>query len=230
MISNQLMNNNQKTYVRLSPSAVEALERCPRCFWLHYNRGIDQPEGIVSRLANRFDAVLKNYFNIYRQINEMPPMIKGKVEGKLENPFQEIYFYNHNEKYDFYGKLDECLVTDDGKYTPIDFKTSSSDPRKKEIFPAYQNQMDAYAFLLEANNKKTTGLSQLIYFYPDQGRGLHNGFPMVVHIVTVKTNPQSAKNKFLNAIEVLEKDIPQSSLNCPFCRWYDRVGAELGKK
>lgn len=44
----------------LSHTGLETLERCPRCFWLQYKKGIRQPEGIVSRLANRFDTVLKD--------------------------------------------------------------------------------------------------------------------------------------------------------------------------
>lgn len=37
-----------------------SLFECLRCFWLQYKKGIRQPEGIVSRLANRFDTVLKD--------------------------------------------------------------------------------------------------------------------------------------------------------------------------
>lgn len=143
----------KKDKIWLSPSGVEGMKRCPRCFWLQYHKRIRQPEGIVSRLANRFDKVVKSYFDIYRKTGELPPMIEGQVDGKLENPFNETYFYNHDDKYGFYGKLDECLVTADKKYTPIDHKTSSSDPRQKETLSAYQSQLDAYSFLLELNKK-----------------------------------------------------------------------------
>ena len=156
----------KKDKIWLSHSGIEGLKRCPRCFWLQYRKRIRQPEGIVSRLANRFDKVIKNYFDIYREIGELPPMVEGQIEGKLEKPFTEVYFYHHDNKYGFYGKLDDCLVTSDGKYTPIDHKTSSSDPREKDVFPAYQSQLDAYSFLLEINKKKTTGIGQLIYFHP----------------------------------------------------------------
>jgi len=58
----------------LSPTGIEGMNRCPRCFWLQYRKRIRQPEGIVSRLANRFDKIIKNYFDIYREIGELPPM------------------------------------------------------------------------------------------------------------------------------------------------------------
>src|SRR3989338_5607267 len=138
----------------LSHSGLETQERCPRCFWLQYNRRIYQPEGIVSRLANRFDIAIKNYFNVFPPLGELPPMVKGKLQGRLENPFQEKYFYRVNEKYGFLGKLDECLINDKGEYIPIDFKTASSDPRDRETLAAYQSQIDDYIFLMEKEGKK----------------------------------------------------------------------------
>jgi len=220
------MRNSQK--IRLSPSALESLNRCPRCFWLHRNKGIIQPEGIVSRLANRFDIILKNYSDTYRKIGKLPPIMEGRVEGRLENPFQEKYFYNYNDKYTFEGRLDDCLIGDDEKYTPIDFKTSSSDPREKiEVLPAYQNQMDSYTFLLEENGKKTSGESHLIFVYPEHSDNLHSGFPMLIHIVTLKTNPEAVKARISKAVEILEGEMPDSSPDCPFCRWYREVGEEL---
>lgn len=211
----------------LSPTGIEGMNRCPRCFWLQYRKRIRQPEGIVSRLANRFDKIIKNYFDIYREIGELPPMIEGQVEGKLEKPFTETYFYHYNSQYGLYGKLDDCLVTADGRYTPIDHKTSSSDPREKDTLSAYQNQLDMYAFLLEENNKKTSGIGHLIYFYPRDGKNLHQGFPMLVYVETLKTNPDNARKELLKAISILEGDMPEPSENCPFCKWYDKVKDEF---
>lgn len=204
----------------LSHSGIELLERCPRCFWLQYNKGMYQPEGIVSRLANRFDVVIKRYFDLYRPLGALPPMVEGKVEGKLQCPFQEIYFHRLNEKYGIKGKLDECLVRSDGLHTPVDYKTSSSDPNGKDLLPAYQAQLDAYAFLLESNGKPTSGIGHLIYFYPTESRDLHNGFPMQVTIKTLQTDPLAAHERFQKAIAVLEDSIPGPSGDCPFCAWH----------
>lgn len=141
--------------VWLSHTSLEVLQRCPRCFWLQVRKGIRQPEGIVSRLANRFDVVVKNYFDSYRVKNKFPPMVDGKLPGNLQNPFVEKYFVRINDKFGFYGKLDECLVDDEGKHSPVDFKTSSSDPREKETLDAYKSQIDDYVFLISENEKKS---------------------------------------------------------------------------
>lgn len=219
------MKNGKKKW--LSHSGIEVLARCPRCFWLKYKKGIYQPEGIVSRLANRFDIVLKNYFNIYRPLGELPPMVKDKLVGKLENPFQEKYFADINSQYGLYGKLDECLVTEKREFIPVDFKTASSDPRGRETLAAYQSQIDDYLFLLEATGKKTPRCGYLIYFFPDEGKDLHDGFPMVIHITKLSGDPERTKERIKKAIPVLEGPMPQSSKSCPFCTWFDNVQEEI---
>lgn len=213
------MSKDGRTW--LSHTSLEVLERCPRCFWLQVNKGIRQPEGIVSRLANRFDGVIKNYFDKYRGQNTLPPMIDGKIPGKLQSPFVEKYFVRINDKYGFYGKLDECLVDEDGKLSPVDFKTSSSDPREKEILAAYQAQIDDYVFLQKENGKEVTGEGYLIYFYPDLGEELHDGFPMIVHIQKLIGDPSKTTKKIENAIKVLEDEMPAANTECVFCKYIE---------
>lgn len=213
----------------LSHSGIETMQRCPRCFWLQYKRGLRQPEGIVSRLANRFDIILKNHFDEYRKRGEMPPLVKGKLEGRLELNFQEKYFVRINEKYGFLGKLDECLINDEGAYVPVDFKTASSDPRQKETLAAYQSQIDDYNFIIRDSGKKIAGYGYLVYVYPDESKELHKGFPMIIHVVKLEGNPENTLARINDAIEVLNGLLPASSENCPFCKWYIAMKSELGE-
>ena len=168
-------------------------------------------------LASCYNSVIKKYLDAYRP--NLPPLVEKLLEGTLEDPFQEKYFYRHSDGYGYLGKLDECLVLSDTRRSPVDHKTSSSDPREKETLSAYQDQLNAYAWLLEENGKKTSGVGHLIYFYPDHADDLEKRFPMVVHISTLKTNPDAAKRKFLHALDVLESAMPHSAPDCPFCSW-----------
>lgn len=206
----------------LSHTALEEMNRCPRCFWLSYKEKIKLPEGIQSRLANRFDIVLKRYFDGYRKKNKLPPIIEKQLTGKLENPFKEKYFYRFNDHYGFYGKLDECLIDDD-KYIPIDFKTASSDPRQKAILDAYQHQIDEYIYLLENNHRSTKRFGYLIFFYPELSDEVHHGFPMVMHIEKVAAHPEKVPLRIEKAIKILESSIPDPADDCPFCNWFEKV-------
>jgi len=213
----------------LSPTSINNSKRCPRCFWLQFHKNIRQPEGIVSRLANRFDKIIKQYFDLYRPLGQLPPMIEREVDGKLQHPFQETYFYSYNDNYGLLGKLDECLITDQGKYTPIDHKTSSSDPNVHSLIPAYQLQLDTYALLLEKNYRPPSGFGHLIYFYPSDSKKLHHGFPMQITVKTLKTPPQNAFTEFLKAIKILEGKMPQSAKDCPFCNWHKEMKKHIKK-
>lgn len=206
----------------LSHTAIEMINRCPKCFWLKYNKKIYQPQGIVSRLANRFDIVLKNYFDSYREIGILPPMIEGKIKGILQSPFQERYYHKIDGQYGFYGKLDECIIQDN-LYVPIDFKTTSSDPREKEIMEAYQHQIDEYIYLMEVNKKKTTGYGYLIFFFPEFNNEVHNGFPMIMEIVKVEAHPELVEKRIQKAIDILKNPIPDSNPECEYCKWFSSV-------
>ncbi len=207
----------------LSASSLETLNRCPRCFWLQVNLKIYQPEGIVSRLANRFDGVIKRYFDLYRGTPSLPPLVAGQMEGKLESPFQEKYFAHINERYGFLGKLDECLVRPDNHFTPVDHKTASSDPNTRDLIPAYQFQLDSYAWLLDQNRKPSSGVGHLVYFYPAEGDKLHQGFPMQITVKTLTTNPSRVRPRIDQAIEILDGSLPESAPDCPFCQYVETV-------
>jgi hypothetical protein len=213
----------QNKLIWLSHTAIESINRCQRCFWLSYKQKIKLPEGIQSRLANRFDIVIKKYFDFYRNKGELPGVIKNKINGYLESPFKEKYFYQFNDKYGFLGKLDECIVDGDGDYIPVDFKTSSSDPRTKPVLDAYQNQIDEYVFLLEKNKKSTKKFGYLIFFYPDLSDRLHEGFPMIIHIEKITAYPEKVTSRIEKAVKILENDIPANSTDCEFCGWFNQV-------
>jgi len=219
----QVEQAGQKKIKWLSHSALEELHRCPRCFWLSHKEGIRQPEGIQSRLANRFDIILKKYFDSYRVKGKLPPLVDGKIKGRLQNPFRERYYFRFDDDYGFYGKLDECLIDDEGNHIPVDFKTASSDPREKETLSAYQNQIDEYLFLMEENGKKVANFGYLIYFFPEMSIELTNGFPMVIHIVKIERKVKDIKKRIEAAVKILQGPIPQSSPECVFCNWFGKV-------
>jgi len=221
---NQAINKGgQKKIKWLSHTALEEMHRCPRCFWLSYREGIKLPEGIQSRLANRFDIILKKYFDSYRVKGKLPPIVDGKIKGRLQNPFRERYYFRFDDDFGFYGKLDECLIDESDNHIPVDFKTASSDPREKETLSAYQNQIDEYLFLMEENGKKVANFGYLIYFFPEMTIELTNGFPMVIHIVKIERKIKDIKKRIGAAIKILQEPIPESSAECVYCNWFGKV-------
>lgn len=67
----------------LSPSTLGLYKNCPRCFWLHINKGHKRPNGIFPSLPGGMDLVIKKYFDKYG--DSLPLEIVGKVrDGERE--------------------------------------------------------------------------------------------------------------------------------------------------
>lgn len=153
--------------------------------------------------------------------------MSGKLEGRLQNPFQEAYFYQIDSRYGFFGKLDECLVATNGTLIPVDFKTASTDPRDKEILSAYTSQIDDYTFLLQKNRRSVAGFGYLVFFYPETSPTLHERFPIAVEVKRVDGHPEQTEERLQRALAVLEGPIPGPGVDCPFCSWRSHVGTIL---
>ena len=67
----------------LSPSSLNLLEECPRCFYLQVVNKIRRPRGPMSSIPIKMDSIIKKYFDIYRNKGILPPLIKNKVKGVL---------------------------------------------------------------------------------------------------------------------------------------------------
>ncbi len=205
--------------ISLSNSTLNLFLECPRCFWLHFNKKIARPRGIFPTLPTGMDSVIKNYFNHYRNLGELPPLIAGKVEGKLANISLNLNFIDSNLDLKITGKLDECLFLNDGIYIPLDHKTRSSLPNNVEYSQNYyQNQMDTYTLLLQKNGYSTRNQAYIVYYSPATGE-LHKGVPFEVEVHSIPTNPEKAFWHFKSAKACLDGELPESNPKCEFCLW-----------
>jgi len=217
--------------IKLSPSSLNIFLECPRCFWLDKNKGIKRPRGIFPSLPGGMDLVIKDYFDKYRIKDELPPEIKGKVEGKLFNNLALLKKWRSwrttNLLYEdkpsnalLSGALDDCLVDGD-YYIPLDYKTRGS-ALKWNPAKYYQNQLDCYCLMLESNGYRTNGIAYLLYYYPRIVE--ENGVvKFEVKPFKIETNIETAKRTVKNAVELLsKKDMPQPGPNCEYCNWLEK--------
>lgn len=204
--------------IKLSASTLNLFLECPRCFWLHINKNIRRPEKPVATITTGLDRVIKEYFNQYRKQGRLPPLLEGKIPGKLISSLPNwLEFVDRSHDAKLYGYLDECLEIDNNLYAVLDHKTRGSIP--ENTHPAYQLQMDVYTFLLEKNNYPTKRLAYLVYYIPKEGL-LHNGFQFHLHITEVKTEPERAKDIFYSAVSILkEGKTPKAKEECSYCNW-----------
>ena len=68
---------------KLLPSNLNLLNDCPRCFWLKMVKKINRPMDPMSSIPIKMDSIIKHYFNKYRDVGQLPPIIENKVFGWL---------------------------------------------------------------------------------------------------------------------------------------------------
>jgi CRISPR/Cas system-associated exonuclease Cas4 (RecB family) len=220
--------------IRLSPSALNVFLECRKCFWLEYGANVHRPRGPFPSLPGGMDILIKKYFDRYRAVGKLPPEIDGKVDGALfadpevlakwRSWRSGLSFYDKEVDAILVGALDDCIVYE-GKYIPADYKTRGFDIKEGgESF--YQNQLNCYSFLLEANQLPQPSYAYLIYFIPRElkGAGL---VQFSVEVKKVQTSPEDALATFRAAVEVLKQPIPPSHTNCQFCSWGRNVAIEV---
>ena len=214
----------KKKKIFLSPATINLYRECPRCFYLHMKYGIKRPRGPMPSIATGLDSVLKKYFNYYRSIKELPPELKDEMKGHLIEQLKPTYSTDIKDGYCLLGKLDDCLVTDNFTYIPLDHKTRAS--VAEDIHPAYQLQMELYCMLLEGNGMKTEDIAYLLYYYPlnvnpEEGAG-NIAFGMDIKKVFV--DMKHAMSFVEDAIGCLGKEeIPSPAEECEYCMWVESI-------
>jgi len=213
--------------IRLSPSTLNLFLECPRCFWLHINERVHRPRGIFPSLPSGMDNVIKVYFDKYRVKGELPPEIKGEVQGVLMSDLNLLnqwrdwrtgLSYNDEELgVSLFGAVDDCLQ--DGKeYIILDYKTRGFPPKEGDSEKYYSNQLNCYSLLLEKNGHPTKGIGYLVYYYPDKVH--ENGkIDFNVKVIELKTDPNKARKTLQDAMKLLKGPIPSHTSECEQCAW-----------
>lgn len=200
---------------------------CQRCFWLQINKGVRRPDGPSSTLPSGVDYTLKNYFDYWRKKDGEPPILNGKLPGRLLtrqdliSKFRSRSFGVFDEEAGAYftGMLDDALELPDGSIVPLDNKTRGFPPT--EVHRSYQNQMSAYTLFLRENGLPTKNLAYLIYwFFDHKNMDLEKPLNFNIAVKEIKTEPDRIRTVFREAAALLRRDaMPNAAEDCAFCSY-----------
>ncbi len=211
---------------RFSPSSLSLLKECPRCFWLHFVKGIKRPDSPFPSLPSGMDRILKAHFDAFRDRNELPPELQqldGEVSlfgnkellGVWRNNLKGIQWADEKGNL-FRGAVDNILQKGK-KLIVLDYKTRGY-PLKDDTKMHYQDQLDIYSLLLRKNGYETEDYAYLLFFHPDKvsasGEVIFNK-----DLVKMKVSVENAERIFKEALNVLRGPLPDSSGECGFCGW-----------
>ena len=210
---------------KISPSSINLMLECPRCFWLQIVKKIKRPATIFPSLPSGMDKILKTHFDTYMVKGQLPPELKEnkEVEGcKLFDDIKKLEVWRSNFKGLQYeeegvllrGAVDNILVRRDTLIV-LDYKTRGY-PLKEDTHEHYRVQMDLYNFLLRKNGYKSADYSFLLFYYPNR---VTSTGEVVFDTKLVKVSVGDGEKVFKSAIKLLKKkNIPKGSKDCPFCK------------
>jgi len=214
----------------LSPSKLNLLEDCPRCFWLQMIKKQSRPSGGFPTLPSGVDKKIKEHFDRFRSNNSLPPELKkANVKAELFKDMELLNVWRNNRKGIQYnngngivlrGAVDEILKYND-KLIVLDFKTKGYEI-KEDSAHVYQDQLDIYNFLLRKNNYETEDYGYILFYVPDTIN--ENGeFIFKTDLIKMNIDVGHAEELFNKAINVLNNDMPDSNIDCGYCKFRENI-------
>jgi len=212
--------------LKLSPSSMNLIEECPRCFWLQVVKNVKRPSGAFPSLPSGVDKMLKEHFDRFRDKNNLPPELKELKDVKLfdnkdllkvwRNNLKGIEYYDEENDVLLHGAVDN-LLNNNGKLIVLDYKTRGF-ALKEDTAHHYQDQLDIYNFLLRKNGYETEDYAYLLFYLPEQV--METGeFKFKNELVKMKIDVEHAEMLFKRAIKIIKGDCPEAGENCVFCKW-----------
>ena len=212
---------------KLSPSSLNLMQECPRCFWLHQHKVWKRPSGIFPSLPSGMDRILKNHFDKFMEQGKMPPELcenqactnmklfdnKELLKG-WRNNFKGISFTDKDGNI-LRGAVDNILVRGK-KLIVLDYKTRGY-PLKDDTAAHYQLQLDVYNFLLKKNGYKTENYSFLLFYVPKEVMATGE-IVFDTELVKMKINVRRAELAWEEALRLLKGKCPKRT-----CIWCENI-------
>ncbi len=215
---------------KLSPSSLNLMKECPRCFWLTQHNVWKRPAGIFPSLPNGMDGILKKHFDKFMEQGILPPEIRDHVHCKHMKLFSNkslLKVWRSNFKgiswkdeqgNELHGAVDNILV-DGKKLIVLDYKTRGF-PLKEDTAEHYRLQQNIYNFLLRKNGYETGDHFFLLFYHPKEvletGEVLFN-----TNLIKMEVNIKIVEKVWKDALELLNGECPKKG-----CEWCENVGEE----
>lgn len=220
------MNRKGKMIYKLSPSSLNLMKECPRCFWLTQHKVWKRPAGIFPSLPSGMDKILKIHFDTFMEQGKLPPEICENRECKnlkLFNNQEKLKIWQSNFKgisftdkqgNELHGAVDNILVKGK-KLIVLDYKTRGY-ALKEDTAEHYRLQQNIYNFLLRKKGYETEDYFFLLFYIPKEVMATGEVI-FDTELVKMKVNIKSAEKVWKEALALLNEDCPNKC-----CEWCDR--------
>lgn len=218
-------------------------DSCPRCLWLTYHFPIKDKHTFYSSMpgiVSIMDSHIKHTVNSALENEKNIPSWLKKAIGEIEiiKPLPPEKWEVTIDKYILNGTPDAIWMLSDETLFIADYKTAKFSRAQEELFPLYETQLNAYAYLAEKNNYKVSQLA-LIYLQPQNYKENPDIYKEIVkerfslhfecYIKPVSIWKSSEVENLVNELgEILSQQSPPSGkTNCPSCKgfieWFEKL-------
>ena len=205
---------------------------CPRCAWIRMNvkpLPYQTFPGIFSSIDRYNKLIVHGHFNREQALPSWLLQL-GDVESYINPPhWRSFSVVDETTGVTLRGEADGIFKMADGSHTIVDYKTARHTPGQEALFPIYEVQLNAYAYIGERLDLKPVNQLALVYMEPMTDEttvqmphlvdlvGFSMGFRATV--VPVRRQPDDLIPPLLTkAREISEMDAPpEGSSGCRDC-------------
>jgi hypothetical protein len=204
---------------------------CPRCFWIQMHaEGL--PYQIFPGIFSSIDSYGKRLVHAWFDRHQSPPPWMaglGDLKGYCPPPhFSKFSALDQETGIVLRGTPDGILVRCDASHVIVDYKTAKFTAHQDELFPMYEAQLNAYAFIGERCGFSPVSGLALVYTEPltdnaaaaKDGNLTEGGFVMEfsAHVLPVDLAPRRISKLLAKVREIYDqKHPPQSREGCEDC-------------
>ncbi len=211
---------------------------CERCFWIRMRLEGRLPfqifPGIFSTLDSYSKRIIQHWFDRH---GGPPPWLAdiGKIARSIPPPHHSKFSAVDAETSILLtGTPDAVFQLDDGSYAIVDYKTAKFTATQDELFPMYEAQLNAYAFIGNRHGFHPVSKLALVYTEPvaddaavaDDRHVTEEGFILgfSAHILPVEIKPNLVPELLHKARRILQSSAaPAGALDCEDCAALERL-------
>lgn len=211
---------------------------CPRCFWVKLKCSGKLPYQTMPGIFSSLDAFTKRVTRChFGKHGHLPRWLSGF--GELGDPIPiphhtKFCIIDPTTQIKLTGVPDEIFQQTDGSLFIADNKTAKWNENQERIFPMYQIQVNAYAFIAQSIGMGTVSGLGLVYYQPQTDLDAGNidsvatvdGFAMrfVPKLVPVALELENTPRLLQRVREIADAPVaPEGRADCKDCLLLDRL-------
>ena len=172
--------------------------------------------------------LLKQEFDVHREdgtahyiirkysIDAIPYKCK-EIDTWRQN-FTGIQFYHKSTDFLVFGAVDDIWINPAEELIVVDYKSTGANEYR--IYDSYKRQMEVYQWLLLQNGYKVSKTGYFLFAKVNKGNGFVGGkLSFDLSLEAQEGDSAWVETALPGARKILDKDIPTSAAECPYCQF-----------